>query len=71
MRVSGWRHEYAAVLFKEYALQDCGTLDGTQMGLESGACSEFPLGDQEILVRHFHTSVRDWVDAYRRELAQR
>ena len=47
-------HEYAAVLFKEYALQDVGTLDGTQMGLESGACSEFPLGDQEILVRHFH-----------------
>src|SRR6185436_12624510 len=51
-------HEYAALLFKEYALQDAGTLDGTQMGLESGACSEFPLGDQEILVRHFHATVR-------------
>jgi phenylpropionate dioxygenase-like ring-hydroxylating dioxygenase large terminal subunit len=61
--------EYAAVLFKEYALQDAGTLNGTQMGLESGACSEFPLCDQEILVRHFHKSVGDWVDAYRRERA--
>jgi hypothetical protein len=59
--------EYAAVLFKEYALQDAGTLNGTQMGLESGACSEFPLCDQEILVRHFHKSVGDWVDAFRRE----
>jgi phenylpropionate dioxygenase-like ring-hydroxylating dioxygenase large terminal subunit len=57
-------HEYAAVLFKEYALQDVGTLDGTQMGLESRAHSEFPLGDQEILVRHFHKTVGDWVDDY-------
>lgn len=59
--------EYAAVLFKEYALQDVGTLDGTQLGLEARACAEFPLSDQEILVRHFHKSVGDWVDAYRRE----
>src|SRR6185295_4331891 len=31
---------------KEYALQDCGTLEATQMGLESRAVSTFPLGDQ-------------------------
>jgi len=60
-------HEYAAITFKEYGLQDVGTLDGTQMGLETGACAEFPLGDQEILVRHFHKSVADRVDAYVRE----
>ena len=59
--------EYAALTFKEYALQDAGTLDGTQMGLQSGACTEFPLNDQEILVRHFHKTVGDWVDAYARE----
>lgn len=59
--------EYAAVLFKEYALQDVGTLDGTQLGLESRACDAFPLGDEELLVRHFHKTVGDWVDAYRRE----
>jgi Rieske 2Fe-2S family protein len=62
--------EYAAVLYKEYALQDAGTLDGTQMGLESRASSEFPLCDQEILVRHFHKSVGDWVEAYRREVGR-
>ena len=60
-------HEYAAVTFKEYALQDCGTLDGTQMGLEQGAFDTFPLNDQEVLVRHFHKTVGDWVDAYARE----
>jgi hypothetical protein len=46
--------EYAAITVKEYALQDAGTLDGTQLGLESRAFDDFPLNDQEILVRHFH-----------------
>ena len=53
--------EYAAITVKEYALQDAGTLDGTQLGLESRAFADFPLNDQEILVRHFHKSVNDWV----------
>jgi phenylpropionate dioxygenase-like ring-hydroxylating dioxygenase large terminal subunit len=58
-------HEYAAITVKEYALQDAATLDGTQMGLESRAASSFPLNDQEILVRHFHKTVADWVAEYR------
>jgi len=53
--------EYAAVTVKEYALQDAGTLDGTQLGLESRAFASYPLNDQEILVRHFHKTVADWV----------
>ena len=57
--------EYAAITVKEYALQDAGTLDGTQLGLESRAFAEFPLNDQELLVRHFHATVGDWVDAGR------
>jgi len=64
-------HEYAAITFKEYALQDCGTLDGTQLGLEQGAFRDFPLNDQEILVRHFHKTVGDWVDDYRRKHVER
>jgi hypothetical protein len=66
---SGLANEYAALTFKEYALQDCGTLDGTQMGLEQRAFRDYPLNDQEILVRHFHKKVGDWVDAYLREQA--
>jgi phenylpropionate dioxygenase-like ring-hydroxylating dioxygenase large terminal subunit len=55
--------EYAAVTVKEYALQDAGTLDGTQLGLESQVFATYPLNDQEILVRHFHKTVAEWVGA--------
>jgi len=60
--------ECAVVMFKEFALQDAGTLEGTQTALESRAArDDFPLCDQEILVRHLHKSVGDWVEAYRVE----
>ena len=55
---------------KEYALQDCGTLEATQMGLESRAVSAFPLGDQEFMVRHLNKVVYDWVDDYQRARAE-
>lgn len=60
-------HEVAAVVLKEFALQDAGMLGGTQAALEYGVVEDFPLNDQEILVRHLHKVVVDWVDAYRRE----
>ena len=61
--------ECAVVMFKEFALQDAGTLEGTQQALESRALGDdFPLNDQEILVRHLHASVADWVESYRRTL---
>jgi Rieske 2Fe-2S family protein len=62
-------HEVAAVMSKDYALQDAGTLAGTQMALESAVIDRFPLCDQEITVRHFHKVVADWVDEYGRERA--
>ena len=60
-------HEVAAVVFKEFALQDAGMLGGTQAALESRVINEFPLNDQEILVRHFHAVVGEWVERYERE----
>ncbi|WP_019926861.1 aromatic ring-hydroxylating dioxygenase subunit alpha [Nocardia sp. BMG111209] len=64
-------HEVSSVVFKEFALQDAGMLTGTQTALESAyataGITEYPVGDQEILVRHFHKTVADWVDAYRAE----
>jgi hypothetical protein len=62
--------ECAVVMFKEFALQDAGTLVGTQQGLEAHAVRgpDYPLNDQELLVRHFHKSVGDWVEDYRRTL---
>ena len=49
--------------FKEYALQDGNTLEATQTMLESRApVKSFPLNDQEILIRHLHTTARRYVD---------
>lgn len=62
-------HEVASVVLKEFALQDAGMLGGTQAALEYGIVDDFPLGDQEILVRHLHKVVVDWVDEYRRDHA--
>jgi len=56
--------ELAAVTFKEYALQDGNTLEATQTMLESRAVTQFPLGDQEILLRQLHHTTHEWVDQY-------
>ncbi len=56
--------ELAVVTFKEYALQDGNTLEATQMMLESRAVQQFPLNDQEILLRLLHTTARDYVARY-------
>jgi phenylpropionate dioxygenase-like ring-hydroxylating dioxygenase large terminal subunit len=57
-------HEVAAVVFKEFALQDAGMLGGTQAALETRVVDAFPLSDQELLVRHFHAEVGAWVAQY-------
>jgi hypothetical protein len=50
-----------AVTFKEFALQDGNTLEATQLSLESRAVDRFLLNDQEVLCRHLHKVVADWV----------
>lgn len=62
-------HEVAAVVLKEFALQDAGMLGGTQAALEYDVIDEFPVNDQEILVRHLHKVAVDWVEQYQRETA--
>jgi phenylpropionate dioxygenase-like ring-hydroxylating dioxygenase large terminal subunit len=57
--------ELAGVTFKEYALQDGNTLEATQTMLQSRAVTEFPLNDQEILLRHLHKVTGDFVKEYR------
>ncbi len=64
-------HEVASVVLKEFALQDAGMLGGTQAALEYGLdgpiVDDFPLSDQEILVRHLHKVAVDWVEEYKAE----
>jgi nitrite reductase/ring-hydroxylating ferredoxin subunit len=62
-------HEVAAVVLKEFALQDAGMLGGTQEALEYDVIDEFPVNDQEILVRHLHKVSVDWVEDYKQSLA--
>jgi phenylpropionate dioxygenase-like ring-hydroxylating dioxygenase large terminal subunit len=56
-------HEMSAVTFKEFALQDGNTLEATQLALETRAVGRFHLNDQEILLRHLHKVVGEWVSA--------
>ena len=55
------RQELAAVTFKEFALQDGNTLEATQSMIESRVVTQFPLNDQEILLRHLHQTARAYV----------
>jgi len=57
-------HELAGVCFKEFALQDANTLEATQSMMESRVIEKFPLSDQEVLCRHLHKEVGDWVNDY-------
>ncbi|MFN8037231.1 MAG: aromatic ring-hydroxylating dioxygenase subunit alpha [Acidimicrobiia bacterium] len=55
----------AVQTFKEYGLQDGNTLEATQMMYESRTpVKDFPLCDQEILLRHLHTVVQRMVDEH-------
>jgi phenylpropionate dioxygenase-like ring-hydroxylating dioxygenase large terminal subunit len=61
------QQELAVVSFKEYGLQDGNTLEATQTMLESRAITEFPLNDQEVLLRQLHTTARGYVREYEKE----
>jgi hypothetical protein len=57
--------ELAAVTFKEYAFQDANTLEATQTQIGTRVVTEFPLCDQEILLRHLHKTAWDYVNRYK------
>jgi phenylpropionate dioxygenase-like ring-hydroxylating dioxygenase large terminal subunit len=59
--------ELAVVTFKEYGLQDGNTLEATQSMLESRAVTEFPLNDQEILLRLLHRTAGSYVSDYQQQ----
>ena len=60
--------ELAAVTFKEYAFQDANTLEATQTQIGTRVVTEFPLCDQEILLRHLHKTAWDYVNRYKATL---
>ena len=55
--------------FKEYAFQDANTLEATQTQIGTRVVTEFPLCDQEILLRHLHKTARRLRERYKATLA--
>jgi phenylpropionate dioxygenase-like ring-hydroxylating dioxygenase large terminal subunit len=49
----------------EFAMQDVNTIEATHSALETRAQTQFHLSDQELLIRQFHTVIRDTVEAHR------
>ncbi len=58
------RQELTVATTKEFALQDANTLEATQTMLETRVVDTFVLNDQEILCRHHHAAVREFVRAH-------
>ena len=48
----------------EFAMQDVNTIEATHSALKTRAQNTFHLSDQELLIRQFHTVIRDTVAAY-------
>ena len=46
--------EYNKCLARDVWLEDGSTLENTQRGIESGVLSQYPVQDQELLIRHAH-----------------
>ncbi|MET0490191.1 MAG: SRPBCC family protein, partial [Acidimicrobiales bacterium] len=51
----------------EFAMQDVNTIEATHSALATRAQNQFHLGDQELLIRQFHTVIRDTVAAHQEE----
>jgi len=50
-------------------LEDASPSEGLQAMLNSGVLTHFTMNDEEILLRHFHKAVGDYVDAGERAKA--
>jgi len=55
--------ELTVSFLNDVLLEDSTPLEGMQAMLNSGALKEFHLNDEELLVRHLHKTVQDWVAA--------
>jgi phenylpropionate dioxygenase-like ring-hydroxylating dioxygenase large terminal subunit len=55
--------EFGKCTLRDITLEDLSVCEATQSVLASGARTHFTLQDQEIVIRHGHKMVRDWVGA--------
>lgn len=55
--------EFSKVLARDLLREDLSTLEAVQAGLASGALTQMPLSDQEIMLRHSYRVVEDFVSS--------
>ena len=53
--------ELTVSFLNDVVLEDASPLEGMQAMLNSGAVKEFQINDEEILIRHLHTVVQEYV----------
>lgn len=53
--------ELTVSYLNDVILEDASPLEGMQAMLNSGAIREFHANDEEILIRHLHKTVQDYV----------
>ena len=53
--------EWSRCMLRDAWLEDGSTLEASQVGLSSGATTHFILQDQELLIRHFHKVLQEYV----------
>ncbi|MBO0855343.1 MAG: aromatic ring-hydroxylating dioxygenase subunit alpha [Nocardia sp.] len=63
--------ELTVTFLNDIILEDASPAEGLQAMLNSGALTHFTMNDEEILLRHFHKVVGDYVDAGEKRAAQR
>ena len=57
-----WALQYSRCMSRDVWLEDFSTLEATAEVAKSGAFKEFHLQDQEVLCRHFHSVVKDYIN---------
>jgi len=53
--------EYSKILTRDIFLEDASTVEATQSVLASGAKQHYTLQDHELLIRHTHKVIDDWI----------
>jgi len=58
----GWfTTEYTRCMLRDAWLEDGSTLEASQVGIASGVVDHFILQDQELMIRHFHKLLNEYV----------
>jgi phenylpropionate dioxygenase-like ring-hydroxylating dioxygenase large terminal subunit len=58
---SWFTNEYTKCMLRDAWLEDGSTLEASQVGIASGVINHFILQDQELMIRHFHRLLNEYI----------